>query len=238
MRFLISIAIVLSAFSARAEKPITATSYLVADNDAHILLEQNIDEVRPIGSITKLMTVMVVMDAHQNMDQDVGGMSRRNRIMMALVHSDNKSAAILCASYPGGRDACVRAMNQKSQSLKMSNTRFVEATGLSASDVSTARDLVNLVLMATTYPIIVEAGHTSQVKIYVKRKWLVFKNTNPLIGYDQRIVVSKTGFIKAAGGCVVMAMDTEVGQRIVILLGSRDTRTRIPEAGIIVDHAG
>lgn len=237
MKLITSIILAFSIFSTQA-KDITATSYLVTDNDARILLEQNIDEVRPIGSITKLMTIMVVMDAHQNMDQDVGGMSRRDRIMMALVHSDNKSAAILCANYPGGKDACVRAMNQKAHDLKMPNTQFVEATGLSASDVSTARDLVNLVLIATTYPIIVEAGHTSQVKIHVKRKWLVFKNTNPLIGYDQRIVVSKTGFIRAAGGCLVMAMDTEVGQRIVILLGSKDTRTRIPEAGIIVDHAG
>jgi D-alanyl-D-alanine carboxypeptidase len=72
----------------------------------------------------------------------------------------------------------------------------------------------------------------------INRKWLIFKNTNPLIGYDQRIVISKTGFIRAAGGCVVMSLDTEVGRRIVVLLGSRDTRTRIPEAGIIVDHAG
>jgi len=59
-----------------------------------------------------------------------------------------------------------------------------------------------------------------------------------LIGYDQRIVVSKTGFIHAAGGCLVMVVDTEVGRRVLILLGSRDTRTRIPEAGIIIDHAG
>jgi D-alanyl-D-alanine endopeptidase (penicillin-binding protein 7) len=237
MRFLIALALALTAFLAQAEK-ITASSYLVTDSDAHILVEQNIDEVRPIASITKLMTAMVVLDAHQNLDENVGGMSRRDRIMMALVHSDNKSAAILCATYPRGREACIRAMNQKAQDLKMTNTRFAEATGLSIFNISTARDLINLVLMSTTYPMIVEAGHTSQVKILVKKKWLVFKNTNPLIGYDQRIVVSKTGFIHAAGGCLVMVVDTEVGRRVLILLGSRDTRTRIPEAGIIVDHAG
>ena len=237
MRFLIALALALTTFLAQAEK-ITASSYLVTDSDAHILVEQNIDEVRPIASITKLMTVMVVLDAHQNLDENVGGMSRRDRIMMALVHSDNKSAAILCATYPRGREACIRAMNQKAQDLKMTNTRFAEATGLSIFNISTARDLINLVLMSTTYPMIVEAGHTSQVKILVKKKWLVFKNTNPLIGYDQRIVVSKTGFIHAAGGCLVMVVDTEVGRRVLILLGSRDTRTRIPEAGIIVDHAG
>ena len=238
MQFLTYILLALAVFSARAEKPITATSYLVADSDAHILGEQNIDEVRPIASITKLMTVMIVLDAHQNLDENVGGMTRRDRIMMALVHSDNKSAAILCATYPRGREACIRAMNQKAQDLKMTSTRFADPTGLSIFNVSTARDLINLVLISTTYPIIVEAGHTSQVKIHVNRKWLIFKNTNPLIGYDQRIVISKTGFIRAAGGCVVMSLDTEVGRRIVVLLGSRDTRTRIPEAGIIVDHAG
>jgi serine-type D-Ala-D-Ala endopeptidase (penicillin-binding protein 7) len=237
MRLLILFCLAFASLLAQSTPTITAASYLVADNDARILVEQNINEVRPIGSITKLMTVMVVLDAHQDMNEKLGGMTRQERIMMALVHSDNKSAAILCASYPGGRDACIRAMNHKAHDLKMPDTKFVEATGLSVFDVSTARDLMNLVLISTTYPIIVEAGHTSQVKIHVRRKWLIFKNTNPMIGYDQRIVVSKTGFIRAAGGCLVMALDTEVGRRIVILLGSRDTRTRIPEAGIIVEHA-
>lgn len=234
MKFLIAIVLALAIFSAQAIE-ITAKSWLIADSNGTILKSENIDQPRPIASISKLMTVMIVLDAHQDLTENLVGMSRRERIMMALVNSDNRSATILCTHYPKGRDACVRAMNKKAELLKMENTKFNEPTGLSVMNISTARDLINLVLIASTYPIIVEAGHTSQVKIHVNRKWLVFRNTNPMIGYDQRIVLSKTGFIRASGGCVVMVVDTEVGRKMVILLGSKDTRTRIPEAEIIID---
>jgi len=234
MKFLIAIVLALAVFSARAIE-ITAKSWLIADSNGTVLKSENIDQPRPIASISKLMTVMIVLDAHQDLTENLVGMSRRERIMMALVNSDNRSATILCTHYPKGRDACVRAMNKKAELLKMENTKFNEPTGLSVMNISTARDLINLVLIASTYPIIVEAGHTSQVKIHVNRKWLVFRNTNPMIGYDQRIVLSKTGFIRASGGCVVMVVDTEVGRKLVILLGSKDTRTRIPEAEIIID---
>jgi D-alanyl-D-alanine endopeptidase (penicillin-binding protein 7) len=141
---------------------------------------------------------------------------------------------VLCERYPGGRDACVHAMNAKAQELYMKNTRFVEPTGLSVFDVSTANELVNLVMAASRYPIIVDAAHTSTAKIRVKKRWLVFHNTNPIIGYNQHVIVSKTGYIRASGGCLVMMLDTEVGRRILILLGSRNTHTRIPEAEIII----
>jgi D-alanyl-D-alanine endopeptidase (penicillin-binding protein 7) len=131
---------------------------------------------------------------------------------------------------------CVKAMNSKAQDLYMTNTRFVEPTGLSPFDVSTATELVNLVLAAQKYPLIVAAAHTGSAKIRVKKKWFVFRNTNPLIGYNQNIIVSKTGYIKAAGGCLVMMLDTEVGRRILVLLGSKNTHTRIPEAEIILKN--
>lgn len=217
--------------------PITATSWLVADRDGKIINSQNVNEVRAIGSITKLMTVMVVMDAHQDLKQTLGKFTREEHIQLALVKSDNHSAETLCNFYPGGKDACVRAMNNKAHELYMPNTKFVEATGLSVFDVSTATDLINLVQAASHYPIIVDAGHTSTAKIRVKKKWLVFRNTNPLIGYNQNIVVSKTGYIRASGGCLVMLVDTEVGQRIVVVLGSKNTKTRIPEAEIILRNS-
>lgn len=213
---------------------VTATSWLVADESGSILRSQNINEVRSIASISKLMTVMVVMDANQNLDQPIGKYSRREHIQLALVKSDNNSAQMLCENYPGGKDSCVKAMNAKASEIRMSNTHFVEPTGLSVFNVSTATDLVNLVLTAQKYPIIVEAGHTSTAKIKVKKRWFVFHNTNPLIGYHQNIVVSKTGYIKAAGGCLVMMVDTEVGKRILVLLGSKNTHTRIPEAVVIM----
>lgn len=216
---------------------VTATSWLVADENGKIIKSQNVDEVRSIASISKLMTVMVVMDARQNLDEPIGKYTRREHIQLALVKSDNASAALLCDKYPNGKTACVQAMNMKAQALFMPNTHFVEATGLSVFNVSTANELINLVLAAESYPIIVEASHTSTAKIRVKKKWFVFHNTNPLIGYKQNIIVSKTGYIRASGGCLVMMVDTEVGRRVLVLLGSKNTKTRIPEAVIVMRNA-
>jgi D-alanyl-D-alanine endopeptidase (penicillin-binding protein 7) len=222
---------------AKTTNNVTATSWLVADETGNIIKSQNTREVRSIASISKLMTVMVVMDANQNLDEHIGKYTRREHIQLALVKSDNASAALLCEKYPKGKDACVQAMNFKARTLFMPNTHFVEATGLSVFNVSTADELINLVQESTKYPIIVEAGHTSTAKIRVKKKWFVFRNTNPLIGYRQNIIVSKTGYIRASGGCLVMMVDTEVGKRILVLLGSKNTKTRIPEAEIIMRQA-
>lgn len=217
--------------------PVTATSWLVADENGKIIKSQNPEEVRSIASISKLMTAMVVLDAKQNLNEILGKYTRREHIQLAIVKSDNASAALLCDKYPGGKTACIQAMNFKAAQLYMPNTHFVEATGLSVFNVSTATELINLVLAASTYPIIVEDSQTSTAKIRVKKKWFVFRNTNPLIGYNQNIVVSKTGYIRASGGCLVMLVDTEVGKRILVLLGSKNTKTRIPEAVIVMRNA-
>jgi D-alanyl-D-alanine carboxypeptidase len=230
-KFLFLLAFTAGLASAR---DITATSWLVADETGTVIHSQNIDQVQPIASISKLVTVMVVMDADQNLDERIEGTTRRDRIQLALIKSDNKSAALLCDAYPGGKDACVRAMNAKAQELHMTNTHFIEATGLSVFNVSTANELINLVQAASHYEVITKAAHTSTAKVRVKKRWFVFHNTNPIIGYNQHVIVSKTGYIRASGGCLVMMLDTEVGRRILVLLGSRNTHTRIPEAEIII----
>lgn len=238
MRFLIAIALALAAFSAQSEtKTVTAASWAVADDKGIPIKQQNIADVRAIGSITKLMTVMVVMDAHQDLEEKIMQYTRRELIQLALVKSDNAAADQLCNHYMQGRDNCIRDMNRRAQELFMTHTKFVEPTGLSMFNVSTAEDLINLVIAASKYSVIVDAAHTSTARIYVKKKWIVFKNTNPMIGYNQNIIVSKTGYINAAGGCLVMMLDTEVGRRIVVLLGSKNTHTRIPEAEIIIRNA-
>jgi D-alanyl-D-alanine carboxypeptidase len=89
------------------------------------------------------------------------------------------------------------------------------------------------VLAASYYPDIVEASRTPQVKIQIKKQWFIFNNTNPIIGKRHRFIVSKTGITNAAGGCIVMLLDTDVGRRLVVVLGSQNTRTRIPEAEFI-----
>lgn len=216
---------------------VTAHSWLVADRDGNIIQSENAHEIRPIASISKLMTAMIVLDAHQDLDERVKLYSRRELLKLALVKSDNKAADDLCNNYLGGRVSCVTAMNAKARSLGLVNTRFTEPTGLSIMNVSTARELVVLVQAAQLYPEIVEASQSSQVKIQIKKKWFVFNNTNPIIGKRHNFIVSKTGYIRASGGCIVMMLDTDIGRRIVVVLGSKNTHTRIPEAEFIVKLA-
>lgn len=220
---------------AATSKPlsITASSWLVADESGRIIQSENVDQQRAIASITKLMTAMVVLDANQNLEEKIGKYTRGETIQLALVHSDNKAADTLCQYYPNGRDACIKAMNIKARLIGMHNTHYVEPTGLSVFNVSTATDLVKLVIVAKNYAEVIEAAHTPQVKIKMKKRWFFFNNTNPIIGKRHEFIVSKTGYIRASGGCIVMMLDTEIGRRIVIVLGSKNTRTRIPEAEFI-----
>ena len=215
---------------------ITATSWLVADGSGTLIQSENSDQQRSIASITKLMTVMVVLDAHQDLTEFIKPYTRSELIQLAMVKSDNKAAQLLCNNYPGGKDNCVRAMNTKAQQLGLTKTKYIEPTGLSVMNVSTAEELVKIVMAAQNYPEIVSASKTSQVKIKLKKKWFVFNNTNPIIGKRHDFIVSKTGYIRASGGCIVMMLDTDIGRRIVVVLGSKNTHTRIPEAEFIAKN--
>ena len=225
------------AISANA-KPmsITATSWLVADGEGKIIQGENTHQQRSIASITKLMTVMVVLDAHQDLDVHLKQFTRRELIQLALIKSDNKAAIELCDYYPDGKESCIRAMNEKARSLGLANTKYVEASGLSVFNVSTAEELIKIVVAASGYEEIVNASRSSQVKIKNKKKWFIFNNTNPIIGKRHEFIVSKTGYIRASGGCIVMMLDTDIGRRIVVVLGSKNTHTRIPEAEFIAKN--
>jgi D-alanyl-D-alanine endopeptidase (penicillin-binding protein 7) len=212
---------------------VTAHSWLVTDGNGKIIEGQSIDESRSIASITKLMTAMVIIDAGQDPKQMLGKFTREQHIQLALVKSNNESAIILCNNYPGGKSSCIRDMNLKAMAINMPNTKFVEASGLSPMNISTARDLLELTLAARYYPEIVQASKTPQVKIQIKKKWIFFNNTNPIIGKRHDFIVSKTGTTNAAGGCIVMMVDTDIGRRIVVVLGSKNGKTRIPEAEFI-----
>ena len=213
--------------------PVTAKSWLVADGKGKIIEGENTSQLRSIASITKLITVMVVLDAKQDLDEYLNPYTRKEMIQLALIKSDNKASLDLCKHYPGGSAFCVKAMNNKVRSLGLTKTQFVESSGLSVMNVSTAEELITIVIEAAKYPEIVLAARTSEVKIKIRKKWFVFRNTNPIIGQRHDFVVSKTGFINASGGCIVLMIDTEIGRRIVIVLGSKNTRTRIPEAEFI-----
>lgn len=232
-KLFLSLLLLLPIFS--FAQPITATSWLVANGDGEIIQSENIHQQRSIASITKLMTVMVILDAKQDLDQYIKPYTRRELIQLAVVHSDNRASEMLCNHYPGGRHKCVKAMNEKAHYLGMIHTRLVDPTGLGVMNSSTAYDLVKLVKAAELYPEIVEASNMREVKIKHKKKFVVFKNTNPLVA-TKEFIISKTGYIRAAGGCIVMMVDTDLGKRIVVLLNSKNTKTRIPEARMLATN--
>ena len=220
--------------------PLTAQAWLVADSNGKILEGSNMSEVRSIASITKLMTAMVVLDSGQSLSEIIPKklynkqLTRETLIDLAIVKSDNNAAKMLCDYYPGGYNKCIDAMNYKAASLQMDNSTFTDPTGRMHTNVSTAHDLIKLVFAASTYPLIVEASNMDAVRWSIgKKKTAEFRNTNSLVGHGYKFLVSKTGFINKAGGCIVMMMDTANGIRTVVLLGSKNTATRIPEAKML-----
>jgi D-alanyl-D-alanine endopeptidase (penicillin-binding protein 7) len=178
------------------------------------------------------MTAMVVLDANQNLDEKINDISRRQHLRLALIRSNNDSSDLLCEHYPGGYQACVDAMNAKARSLKMRDTSFVDASGLDDDNVSTSSSLIKLVLAAQTYPLIVKSSQTPKMRIKLDEGYYSYKNTNPLV--SKKFIVSKTGYIRAAGGCIALLMDTNKGRRVVVILGSKNTHTRIPEVKHLV----
>ena len=212
---------------------LTAHSWLVADGDGKIIQSEKEQEQRSIASITKIMTAMVIIDAGQNPKQMIGNFTREQHIQLALVTSSNESAIALCNNYPGGKPKCIKDMNAKAIALNMPNTKFVEASGLSPMNISTALDLLKLVFEASHYPEIIRASQTPVLNIRIGNKVLSYRNTNPAIGQRYNFIVSKTGSTNAAGSCIVMMVDTDIGRRIVILLGAKAGK-RLPEAEYIV----
>lgn len=209
-------------------------------------------DVRSIASVTKLMTVITVLDSKADLDTPLDikysinnkknrkpksspydNTTRRQLIDLAMVRSDNHAAKLLCTTYPFGYKQCIDDMNAKAKSLGMLQTVFYDPTGLDDRNNSSARDLVLLVRAGALYSEVVNASHKSKIQIKIKKRWFLGKNTNPLIGTRHEIQVSKTGWTTRAGGCIVMLLDTDRGQRIVVVLGSRSIRTRIPEAEFI-----
>jgi D-alanyl-D-alanine endopeptidase (penicillin-binding protein 7) len=220
--------------------PLTAQAWVVADSNGKVLEGSNMTEVRSIASITKLMTAMVVLDSGQSLTEIIPKklynkqLTRETLIDLAIVKSDNNAAQMLCDYYPGGYKSCIDAMNSKATLLQMTNSVFTDPTGRFHTNVSTAHDLIKLVFAASKYPLIVEASNMDAVRWPLSKKKIAeFRNTNSLVGNGYKFLVSKTGFINKAGGCIVMMIDTVHGIRTVVLLGSKNTKTRIPEAQML-----
>ncbi len=215
-------------------------SALVIDARTHqVLLSKDAGDVRPIASLTKLMTAAVVLDAHQPMDQPIEitdddidtlkwsssrlrpGMvfTREELLKLALMSSENRAAHALARNYPGGLAACIAAMNRKAASLGMLHTHYIEPTGLSPQNQSTASDLAKLVAAVYAYPLIREFSTHPKSTVTAGRYELQFRNTDHLVfnrGWD--ILLQKTGYINEAGHCLVLNTVVQGRNVIVVLL--------------------
>lgn len=242
-----------SAVDGRGGAPeLKSSSALVVDQSGRPLFAKNIDHVVPIASITKLMTAMVVIDAGLPLTEQIviseddkdllkgtrsrlrigTELTRRELLHLALMASENRAAEALSRVYPGGNKAFVAAMNQKAIELGMWRTRFVDGTGLSSDNVSTAQDLTKMVAAAYRYPLIREFTTDSGTTVQVaKGRTMNYSNSNRLVkSHEWQIGLSKTGYISEAGRCLVMQAKIAGKPVIIVLLDSWGKMTRIGDA--------
>ncbi|MBL8289895.1 MAG: serine hydrolase [Rubrivivax sp.] len=227
---------------------------LVVDRDTdEVLFSKNARAVLPIASITKLMTALVVVESGDALAEPVaitaddvlataGGNNRRplapgarltraEMLQLALMASENRAAHALGRSHPAGLAAFVAAMNAKARELGMRDTRYVEPTGLSSENRSSAEDLARLVRAAAEHPIIREYSTATDAVVANGRRQQQFRNTNGLVRNPEwEIAVQKTGYIAAAGRCVVMQAQMAGRQLIMVLLDSAGRYSRIGDA--------
>jgi D-alanyl-D-alanine endopeptidase (penicillin-binding protein 7) len=229
----------------------SAAAYVLDRGDSSVWYSHNASVASPIASITKLMTALVVADAHQPLDEvlQVTGedraigkgaasrlaigtqLTRGDLLHLALMSSENRAAHALGRNYPGGVPAFVQAMNAKAQSLGMTATHFVEPTGLSSDNVASPEDLSRLVMAAAQDPTIRDFSTDTEHSVRIGRHMVEFRNTDALVrnpAWD--IIVQKTGYITEAGRCLVM--QAVIGGRdvVIVLLNSFGKYTRVADA--------
>ena len=225
---------------------------LVVDQNTHeVLLSKNDKVAMPIASITKLMTGLLVAEANLPLDEEVtitqddvdtykgtgsrlavGTRLTRGELMhLALMSSENRAAHALGRTYPGGLEHFVRLMNRKAAELGMKDTRYVEPTGLSSENRSSAQDLARLVAVAYERPILRELSTSSGYSVEAGHRTLQFRNSNRLTDSpDWNIGLQKTGYIAEAGRCLVMSVNMAGRQLIMVFLDAADKAARIGDA--------
>lgn len=229
---------------------------IIDQHTGRILYQKNANEVLPIASITKLMTAMVLVDAKLNMqeiisitraDKDtlrysrsrlaIGAkLTRADLLKIALMASENRAASALARSFPGGKQAFIDAMNNKSKTLGMRQTYFSDSTGLITENHSTANDLTILLKAAWQYPLINHiSGEAKDAVVLQRRKnKLEFFNTNRLLrraNWD--IGMSKTGYIKESGRCLVMQTTLSGRDLFIVLLNAQGKLSSYGDSGRI-----
>ena len=229
---------------------------VVDETHGTVLYARRAGVPQPIASISKLMTAMVILDAHQPLgqtleitraDRAIGRgafdrlrigtrLTREDLLHLALMASDNRAAHALGRNYPGGLGAFVRAMNRKARALGMRTAHFVEPTGLSSHNVASPDDLAKMVAAAARYPLIrrFSTSHRFTVWVGSHRRGLrrvEFGTTDPLVANRAwRIYVQKTGFIDPAGHCLVMQTLIDHRTVVMVLLHSWGKYTRVADA--------
>ncbi|HLF32515.1 MAG TPA: D-alanyl-D-alanine endopeptidase [Xanthomonadales bacterium] len=217
-----------------------SASALVIDAQGKVIYGKDVDAVRPIASITKLMTAMVVLDSALGLDEKItvteadrdhqkmtgsrlaigATLTRRQMIQLAIMSSENRAASALGRNYPGGLKEFVAQMNKKAVELNMHHSRFTDPAGLNALNTSTASDLGKMIAAADEYPLIRQASTTKtmEVRPFANRGPLVYNNTNRLLKNNTwDIALSKTGYINEAGRCLVMRA-VIAGEPVAIVL--------------------
>ena len=217
------------------------------------LFDKNSETVLPIASITKLMTAIVVLEQNIDLDERVvisqddiaatrssrfrgrlrpgSELTRDELLLLALMASDNRAAAALARTAPGGSDTFVEQMNREAERLGLHDTRFSDPTGLSPDNVSSAQDLAKLVKAAHGHPLIREYSTRRSAFVKARGGKVGFNNTNSLVRSGTwDIELSKTGYISAAGRCLVMHMRVASRDLVVVLLDSYGKYSRIGDA--------
>jgi len=229
-----------------------SSAALVLDQDTNeVLFSKNSEAVLPIASLTKLMTAVVVTEANLPLDEvltitqdDVDTekhsgsrlrvgtqLTRGEMLHLALMSSENRAAHALGRQHPGGLDAFVAAMNAKAQELGMADTRYVEPTGLSSRNQSSARDLGTLVKAAYEHQIIRELSTTPEHQVAIGKRQINFRNTNLLVRNPTwDIGLQKTGYISEAGRCLVMQAQLAGRKLIMVFLDSAGKYSRLGDA--------
>jgi D-alanyl-D-alanine endopeptidase (penicillin-binding protein 7) len=234
----------------------SSSALIIDQKTGQVLYSKNADNVMSIASITKLMTAMVVLDKHLPLDEKITiskedmdhlkntssrlrvgvTLTRRQLLQLALMSSENRAAAALARTYPGGLPAFVMAMNHKAAMLGMKDSHFVDSTGLNSANQSTAEDLAKMVNAAYKYDLICKITTTAayDLPVHKRARALAYRNTNSLVkNKSWKIGLSKTGYINEAGHCLVMQAKIASQPMIIVLLDSWGKYTRLGDANRI-----
>jgi serine-type D-Ala-D-Ala endopeptidase (penicillin-binding protein 7) len=231
---------------------VRSNAVLVLDTDGStVLFARNETTPRPIASLTKIMTALVVVEANQSLVEEIAivredrdgtlgsgsrvpvgaKLTRGDLLRLALMASDNRAAHALARTYPGGKQMAIRAMNAKAKALGMTTAKFDEPSGLSPRNIASATDISKLMAAAANHPTIREYSVNSNHSVILAKRAVEFRNTNYLVTKpDWNIELQKTGYTSEAGQCLAMKTVIQGRSLIIVLLDSFGKHTRTADA--------